>query len=108
MGARLTGMTRVNLRDLYTVCLPFILNKMKELGKTPTMQATFCLFLFNLGGVTNVRQILKDKGASWLRVLNTAFREDMVMVFALPKQFPRQAFQMTLCRFRAFGLQLSS
>jgi hypothetical protein len=79
-----------------------------ELGKTPRVKSPLRFRkLPHPGMVSDVSQILNHTGRTWLGVLHNAPSEDMIVVSALPKQFPRQAFQVTLCRFRALYVSMS-
>lgn len=110
---RLRGVAWVYLFDTDSTRLGLIVEKRMELREAPTVKPSFQVYRLvifassYLRGLTNVRKIFKNKGRTLWGVLYNAFAEDMVMVTALPKQFPRQAFQVTLCRFRAFGLQFA-
>jgi hypothetical protein len=77
-----------------------------ELRKAPRMETAlgFRVFL-HLGTCPNMGQILNHNGTAKGSVLHDTFGEDMIMVFALPKQFTTQLFEVSLCRFGAFGLQ---
>ena len=101
-AARLTRVAGVNLDHLDTLCLPFVLNKAKELGKAPRVEAPFgcnrLVFLAtsNVGSSTNVFQVLKDNRTAGSGVLNNAFGEDVIVIFSLPKQLTRKGFQLPL------------
>jgi len=60
-----------------------------------------------LGGVPNVGEVLKDDGTARSGMLDKAFGEDVVMVFASPKLFAAQLLEMPLSRAAAFGLQFA-
>jgi hypothetical protein len=70
------------------------------------MKATlaFCLLL-HPGTRANVRQILNHHGRTRRGVGNDALTENMVMIFALPKQFARELAQVAFRTLCAFGLQ---
>ena len=107
-------MTWVNLDHCDTSCLCFVEHKPLQLLKRPAMEAAFgfdvlvALATPYLGGSTYLFQVLKHKGtALWGRLYNP-FREDMVMVFSLPKPFARKLFQVPFSRFRSFCLQFAT
>ena len=111
-----TGLGRmawVYLLDTDTTRCRLVVNKAMELSKAPTMEPSFeinRLVLFAtpyLRGLPNMREVFKNKGCTLWGMLYNAFREDMVMVFALPKQFPGELFEVSLCAPGAFGLQFS-
>jgi hypothetical protein len=80
-----------------------------ELSKAPTMEPTLILgMLLHCGPVSNVCQVLNYNSRARGSVLYDAFGEDMVVIFALPKQFPAQLLEMAFCRTGAFGLQLTT
>jgi len=91
LRAGLGRVTRVNLDHGYPSCLGFVREESMELGKAPGMHTAFVahiLVLFaapHLGGLTDVRQVLKHDGTTSSGVLYEAFGEDMVMVSSLPK-----------------------
>lgn len=69
-----------------------------ELSKAPPMEPTLILGMLLHGGpVSNVCQVLNDKSRASGSVLYDAFGEDMVVIFALPKQFPAQLLEMAFC-----------
>ncbi len=111
--ARLGGVARVNLDHLDPSCLGFVLDKRVQLGKAPAMQASLVinvLVLFasaHLGRFPDVGQVLKDDGTARSGVLNNALTEDVIVIFALAKQFSTQLTEMSLSRFGAFALQFS-
>lgn len=106
--ARLGSMSRVNLDDLHTPFLGFIPEEAMQLGKAPTVQASLSFPMAHLGSLSNVRQIFKNQGTARGSVLDDALREHVVVISALPKQFSRELFEMSLSRFGAFGLQFAT
>ena len=105
---------RVNLDHGNPSCLCFVGQERVELRKTPGMQAAFVAHMrvlfaaSHLGGLTDVRQVLKDNGTARDGMLDDAFGEDMVMVFSLPKQLTRKLFQVPFGRFAPIGLELAT
>jgi hypothetical protein len=111
MPATRTGLTRVPRvyfldTDPFLVCL--IGQKRVKLCKAPTVETALCFRMFlHPDARADMGQILDHNGAASRGVLHDAFREDVIMVFALPKQFATQLFEMSLGRFGAFGLQFA-
>ena len=100
----LAGMPGVYFDHGDTAPCRLVLDKAIQLSKAPCVKASFqikrlLLATPDLGELANVFQVLKDKRGSWWGVLHNAFGEDVIVVFALPKPFPRQTFEVTLCRF---------
>src|SRR5579884_3017541 len=107
LRARLAGMPGVDLDDLETVCLCFILNKRVELGKAPTVQAALLRSLTLCDSLADVRQVLKHQGTPWWCGLDHPFGKDVIVVSALPKLFLAQLLEMSPGRASAFGLKFS-
>jgi len=114
LRAGLGRVTRVNLDHGYPSCLGFVREESMELGKAPGMHTAFVahiLVLFaapHLGGLTDVRQVLKHDGTARSGVLYEAFGEDMVMVSSLPKPLARKGFQVPFSRLGAVLLELAA
>src|SRR6266480_6944745 len=99
-------MTRVNARDLDTARFCLVGDKAEHLRKAPTMESALCVGMpLHLRARTNVGQVLKHNRRARRGVLHDAFGEDMIVIFALPKQFTRKFAQMFARALGAFGLQ---
>ena len=104
--AGLKGVTGINLDHHDPFLLGFVDEKRVKLGKAPRMEAVLCFrVLLHRGTRTNMRQVLNHNCRTDRRVLNNALPENMVVIFALPKQFPAQFLEMAFCTLCAFGLQ---
>lgn len=80
-----------------------------ELGKAPTMETALRFrVLLHLGTGSDMRQVLNHDGTARGGIVHNAFAEDVIVVFALPKQFARELLEMSFCALGAFGLELSS
>src|SRR5581483_9445930 len=106
--ARLRRVARINTLHTHTFCLSLILDKGVQLSKRPGVQPTLPHTFALSRTFSNIGQVLKDNRTAGCAVFYDAFGEDMIVVFALPKQFATQLFEMSLCRFGAFGLQLTT
>jgi hypothetical protein len=106
--ASLGSMSRVNLDDLDAPFLGFITQEAMELGKAPTVKASLSFTMAHPGSLSNVGQIFKNQGTAKASILYDALRKHVVVISALPKQFSRELFEMSLSRFGAFGLQLAT
>jgi hypothetical protein len=102
----LGSMPGVDFDHTDTPCLCFVLEKRVQLSERPAMQASFSLSLLpllfaasHLGGLSNVLEVLQDKGTASRGVLHKALGEDMVMVAASPKLFARKLFQVNADHF---------
>jgi hypothetical protein len=112
--ASLARVTGINFDYLNPTCLGFICQEAMELSKRPRMQTALglnILALFassNLGGLSNICQVLKHNCAARNGILNDTLGEDMIMISSLPKQFSRKLFQVPFGRFCSFGLELAA
>jgi hypothetical protein len=110
LATGLAGISGVNLDHADTICLGFVLDKRVQLGKAPTMQASFVLtmpVLFpsaHLGRLSNVLEVFKYDGTARSSMLYNAFGEHVVMISASPKLFATQLSEVFLSRAAAFGL----
>src|SRR5687767_1722621 len=91
--------TRINLDHDYPFLLRFVGEKGVKLGEAPRMEATLG-FGFSLHRCTrtNMGEVLNHNRRTSRGVLNNPLTEHVVVIFALPKQFPTQLFEMSLCR----------
>jgi len=110
----LAGMPGVDLDHLDTACLCFVLDKGVQLGKTPTMQASFILAFLTvlfapaqIGVVPDVLEILQDESTARGGMLNNLFGENVIVVSASPKLFTRELLEVSLGASGAFGLQFA-
>jgi hypothetical protein len=89
LTAHLRGVSWINLDHLNPTCLSLVAQEVVKLSKAPSVHVALP-FTFLVGDtLANISQVLKHDGTTWSGTGNDAFREDMVMVSALPKQFTR-------------------
>jgi hypothetical protein len=105
-------MARVYFDHAHPTFLCLVGQETMELCKAPTMQASFGLQLLagttsDLGGTTNVGQVLKHNGTARASMLNNAFRKDMVAVPVKSQSLPAQLLQVAFGRLCSFGLKFS-
>lgn len=112
-ATRLRGVPRVNLDHGDPLRLRLVLYKAVELRKAPPVQPSFVLGLLvrasaHLGGLSDSGEVFQHDGTARGGVLDDAFREDVIVIFAAPKLLARQLAQVSLSASGAFGLQLST
>jgi hypothetical protein len=113
MRTGLRRMAWINLDHPHPAFLCFVGQEAVELGEAPTVEASFGVLLLalappDLARAANVGQVLKDDRAARGGVLNNAFGENVVMVFALAQQFSRELTQVAFRALCAFCLKFST
>jgi hypothetical protein len=110
---RLTGVAGVYLCDAYPSLLPLVGNEVVELGKRPTVQASFVINVLlalassHFRGVADVGQIFEDESRACRCMLDKTFGEDVIAVPVEAQSAARQLLEMSFRAFCPFGLQLS-
>jgi len=112
-AAHLGRVSRVYLLDRDTTGLRLIANEAIQLGKCPTVQASFVLDVLivlasaHFRGLPNVGEIFKDNRTACGGMLDKAFREDVITVSVESHLLLRQLFQVPLSGLRSFRLELT-
>jgi hypothetical protein len=110
----LAGVPRVYFGDHAATRSRLVRRETMQLSEGPTMESSLrvnILILFaspNLGGLTNVLEVLKDDSRALWSMLDNPLREDVIMVFSLPKQLTRKFLQVPFSRFASIFLKLAS
>lgn len=104
----LARMPGVYFDHLDATRLRFVGGEAMQLGKAPALYPALPLSFAVGDTLADMRQVLKNQGAARGGVLDEALREDVIVVFSLPKPFPRKFFQVPLSRFASPFLELAT
>lgn len=103
--APLACVPRVNRGYANTDIFCLVSQKISQLCEAPSMQASFRFAASHFGALANIRQIFNNDSGSGINALQNVLGQNMVAVPPEKSLLSREASQVLLRTFGAFGLQ---